>query len=215
MLTEIDLKRLGIKKLAHRRNLHRRIQTFRNLEFPLMFHGTLARGNNFGGDPNTWLETVGLADYKASFRRNHIKTVRDIEALKSFTEKEIREDLHITKPGHIQGLKDAIERLWNPQRLLLTEARNSETVSISRINPDKSRKRKGTPGKTPEKSNILTNYHSNDVYSGLHSVVSSDEGRGSTSVEVLPGAGVISGTKLVSVKLIEYLNQLTDRLSMI
>ena len=61
--------------------------------------GTLERGNNVGGDPNTWLETVGLAEYKSNFRRNHIKTVRDMEALKSFTEKEIREDLHITKPG--------------------------------------------------------------------------------------------------------------------
>ena len=50
-------------------------------------------------DPNKWLETLGLAEYKANFWRNHIKTVRDMEALKSFTEKEIREDLHITKPG--------------------------------------------------------------------------------------------------------------------
>ena len=63
------------------------------------YSGTLARGVNFGGDPNTWLETLGLAEYKANFRRNHIKTVRDMEALKSFTEKEIREDLHMTKPG--------------------------------------------------------------------------------------------------------------------
>ena len=58
---------------------------------------------------------------------------------------------------------------------LLTEARNSETVSISRIKRDKSRKRKGTPGKTSEKSKLLSNHHSNDVYSGLPSVVSSDE----------------------------------------
>ena len=58
---------------------------------------------------------------------------------------------------------------------LLTEARNSETVSISRIKPGKSRKRKGTPLKTSEKSKLLPNYHSNDVYSGLLSVVSSEE----------------------------------------
>ena len=50
-------------------------------------------------DPSTWLETLGLAEYKANVQRNHIKTVRDMEALKSFTEKEIREDLHMTKPG--------------------------------------------------------------------------------------------------------------------
>ncbi|XP_078327748.1 uncharacterized protein LOC111112966 isoform X4 [Crassostrea virginica] len=276
MLTEIDLKRLGIKKLAHRRNLHRRIQNIPEFRIPV----------DVPRDPNTWLETVGLAEYKTNFRRNHIKTVRDMEALKSFTEKEIREDLHITKPGHIQRMKDAIERLRNPtkeereiaemkeeisqafkhdlrsvnqeehkfwkdllhaclepdldafgseeilkglvflivfgflfvlqffcmlvhrfttlshfiarapyrfgqsyrtsisflsrhldpdEEHLLTEARNSETVSISRIKRDKSRKRKGTPGKTSEKSKLLPNHHSNDVYSGLPSMVSSDE----------------------------------------
>ncbi|XP_078327737.1 uncharacterized protein LOC144623228 isoform X2 [Crassostrea virginica] len=89
-----------------------------------MFRGTPTRGINLGGfsiqrDPNTWLETVGLAEYKANFRRNHIKTVRDMEALKSFTEKEIREDLHITNPGHIQRIKDAIVCLSNPTKGLV------------------------------------------------------------------------------------------------
>ena len=50
------------------------------LLFFLFYSGTLARSINFGGNPNTWLETVGLAEYKANFRRNHIKTVRDMEA---------------------------------------------------------------------------------------------------------------------------------------
>ena len=35
MLTEIDLKRLGIKKLAHRRNLHRRIQNIPEFRIPV------------------------------------------------------------------------------------------------------------------------------------------------------------------------------------
>ncbi|XP_078327719.1 uncharacterized protein LOC111117764 isoform X4 [Crassostrea virginica] len=80
MLTEVDLKRLGIKKLAHRRNLHRRIQNIPEFRIPV----------DVPRDPSTWLETLGLAEYKANVQRNHIKTVRDMEALKSFTEKEIR-----------------------------------------------------------------------------------------------------------------------------
>ena len=74
-----------------------------------------------------------------------------------------------------QENKISIEKGLSISQLLPTEARNSETVSISRIKPDKSRKRKGTPGKTFEKSKLLPNHHSNDVYSGLPSVVSSDE----------------------------------------
>ncbi|XP_078327714.1 uncharacterized protein LOC111117764 isoform X2 [Crassostrea virginica] len=80
MLTEIDLKRLGIKKLAHCWNLHRRIQNIPEFRIPV----------DVPRDPSTWLETLGLAEYKANVQRNHIKTVRDMEALKSFTEKEIR-----------------------------------------------------------------------------------------------------------------------------
>nr|XP_022306572.1 uncharacterized protein LOC111112966 isoform X3 [Crassostrea virginica] len=118
-LTEIDLKRLGIKKLAHRRNLHRRIQNIPEFRIPV----------GVPRDPNTWLETVGLAEYKANFRQNHIKTVRDMEALKSFTEKEIREDLHITKPGHIQRMKDAIKRLRNPTKEEREIAEMKEEIS--------------------------------------------------------------------------------------
>ncbi|XP_078327733.1 uncharacterized protein LOC144623226 isoform X2 [Crassostrea virginica] len=44
-----DLKRLGIKKLGHRRNLHSRIQNIPEFRIPV----------DVPHDPNTWLETVG------------------------------------------------------------------------------------------------------------------------------------------------------------
>lgn len=53
-------------------------------------------------DLSSWLHQIGLQEYKPNFRRNQIKTVRDMEALKSFTIKEINEDLNITKPGKEQ-----------------------------------------------------------------------------------------------------------------
>ena len=68
----------------------------------VFYSWTPTRGIDFSGffftaGPNMSLETVGLAKYKANVRLNHIKTVRDMEALKSFAEKEIREDLHQTR----------------------------------------------------------------------------------------------------------------------
>lgn len=60
---------------------------------------------NLQKDLSSWLHQIGLEEYKPNFRRNQIKTVRDMEALKSFTIKEIKEDLNITKPGkyHLQA----------------------------------------------------------------------------------------------------------------
>ena len=66
--------------------------------FFLFYSWTLARGITFGGNPNTWRD-VGTGRVHSQLPAIHIKTVRDMEALKSFTEKEIGEDLHITKPG--------------------------------------------------------------------------------------------------------------------
>jgi hypothetical protein len=40
-----------------------------------------------------------LEEYKSNFKKNDIKTVKDMETLKSFTGKEIKEELNITKPG--------------------------------------------------------------------------------------------------------------------
>ena len=96
-----------------------------------------------------------------------------------------------------QENKISIETGLSISQLLPTEARNSETVSISRIKPDKSRKRKGTPGKTSGKSKLLPYHHSNEVYLRLPSVVSSDE-----DPQVYK-RGVISGTKIVFLKLTE------------
>lgn len=104
MLTDVDLKRLGIKKVAQRRNLYRKIQNIPEFTIPV----------DVPKDLSSWLHQIGLQDYKTKFRRNQIKTVRDMEALKSFTIKEINEDLNITKLGHVRRLQDAIKRLRNP-----------------------------------------------------------------------------------------------------
>lgn len=50
-------------------------------------------------DVTSWLVTIGLEEYKTNFKKNDIKTIKDMETLKSFKDQEIREELNITKPG--------------------------------------------------------------------------------------------------------------------
>ncbi|XP_061191089.1 uncharacterized protein LOC133199272 [Saccostrea echinata] len=113
MLTEKDLKRIGIEKVAHRQKLYRKIQDIPEFKIPI----------DVPKDVSSWLHMIGLEEYKHNFNRNQIKTVKDMVALKSFTEKEIKEDLKITKPGHIKRLLDAIDCLRNPtpEERIITE----------------------------------------------------------------------------------------------
>lgn len=50
-------------------------------------------------DPNSWLHSLGLEMYKPNFQRNNIKSAQDMEALKSFTKNDIKEELGIRKAG--------------------------------------------------------------------------------------------------------------------
>ncbi|XP_048748701.2 uncharacterized protein LOC125660927 isoform X3 [Ostrea edulis] len=121
MLTEKDLKRLGIKKVAHRRNLLRKIQDIPEFKIPI----------DVPKDVTSWLVTIGLEEYKTNFKKNDIKTIKDMETLKSFKDQEIREELNITKPGHVQRLLDAINCLRNPtqEERIITEIK--EQISRS------------------------------------------------------------------------------------
>ncbi|XP_062610784.1 uncharacterized protein LOC134272577 [Saccostrea cucullata] len=106
MLTENDLKQIGIKKVAHRRKLFRLIQDIPEFKIPI----------GVPNDVHSWLSGIGLLEYKQNFNRNQIKTVQDMEVLKTITKKEIKEDLRITKSGHIQRLLDAIACLRQPAK---------------------------------------------------------------------------------------------------
>lgn len=52
-------------------------------------------------DPYSWLQTLGLEMYKPNFQRNHIRSAQDMEALKSFSKKDIEEELGIKKTGKV------------------------------------------------------------------------------------------------------------------
>ncbi|XP_062598687.1 uncharacterized protein LOC134260123, partial [Saccostrea cucullata] len=106
MLTEKDLKRIGIKIVAHRTKLFRLIQDIPEFKIPI----------GVPNDVQSWLRGIGLLEYKQSFNRNQIKTVQDMEVLKTITKEEIEEDLKITKSGHIQRLLDAIPCLRQPAK---------------------------------------------------------------------------------------------------
>uniref|UniRef100_K1QY68 Ankyrin repeat and SAM domain-containing protein 1A n=1 Tax=Magallana gigas TaxID=29159 RepID=K1QY68_MAGGI len=96
MLTETDLKRLGIKKLAHRINLYQKIRDIPKFTIPVAVPK----------DPNSWLHSLGLEMYKPNFQRNNIKSAQDMEALKSFTKNDIKEELGIRKAGKLQNLRN-------------------------------------------------------------------------------------------------------------
>nr|XP_034320179.1 uncharacterized protein LOC105341274 isoform X1 [Crassostrea gigas]XP_034320180.1 uncharacterized protein LOC105341274 isoform X1 [Crassostrea gigas] len=104
MLTETDLKRLGIKKLAHRINLYQKIRDIPKFTIPVAVPK----------DPNSWLHSLGLEIYKPNFQRNNIKSAQDMEALKSFTKNDIKEELGIRKAGHLRMILYAIQCLRIP-----------------------------------------------------------------------------------------------------
>ena len=47
----------------------------------------------------TWLENIGLQQYEANFKREQIRTSKEMEVLKSFGRNEIEKELKITKKG--------------------------------------------------------------------------------------------------------------------
>lgn len=55
----------------------------------------------FQSDPYQWLQKLGLEIYKPNFQRNHIKSAQDMEALKSFSKKDIKKELGIKKTGKV------------------------------------------------------------------------------------------------------------------
>lgn len=93
-------------------------------------------------DLSSWLHQIGLEEYKPNFRRNQIKTVRDMEALKSFTIKEINEDLNITKPGkyHLQAtavICMSTERCLNNLEILIKRHMPTYKTVLFSFNVDK------------------------------------------------------------------------------
>ncbi|KAK6965689.1 Chitin synthase class 2, partial [Biomphalaria glabrata] len=61
-----------------------------------------------------WLEEIGLSMYRDKFYKNKIKTLKEMEILKSFNTKMIYDQLEIKKQGHIKRLLYAIRMLKDP-----------------------------------------------------------------------------------------------------
>uniref|UniRef100_A0A2C9KW16 SAM domain-containing protein n=1 Tax=Biomphalaria glabrata TaxID=6526 RepID=A0A2C9KW16_BIOGL len=61
-----------------------------------------------------WLEEIGLSMYRDKFYKNKIKTLKEMEILKSFNTKMIYDQLEIQKQGHIKRLLYAIRMLKDP-----------------------------------------------------------------------------------------------------
>ena len=55
-----------------------------------------------------WLKTIGLSQYCKVFKREQIKTAKDMEVLKSFGRSELEKELKITKQGKTFALIECL-----------------------------------------------------------------------------------------------------------
>ncbi|XP_052786371.1 uncharacterized protein LOC128221808 [Mya arenaria] len=103
-MTEKELKDVGVKRTGLKRFLMENVKCLPSYEIQAFVPK----------DVEEWLDNIGLGIYKKNFKREQIKTSKDMEILKSFTRADIENDLKIKKIGHIKRLLYAISKLRNP-----------------------------------------------------------------------------------------------------
>ncbi|GFO42299.1 chitin synthase [Plakobranchus ocellatus] len=90
-LTEKELIRMGIVKRGHVQFLLAQIALLPAFEIEYQVPTNV----------KDWLNDIGLIMYRENFRRNHIRTPKEMEILKRFDRKDIARELGITKEGLI------------------------------------------------------------------------------------------------------------------
>lgn len=103
-MTERELKDLDIKGKGMKRYIMEEIKRLPDYEIPA----------DVPENVNAWLDGIGLPQYKENFKKEQIKSAKDMEILKSFGRSEIEQELKITKVGHVKRLLYAIRKLRNP-----------------------------------------------------------------------------------------------------
>ncbi|GFN83340.1 ankyrin repeat and sterile alpha motif domain-containing protein 1b, partial [Plakobranchus ocellatus] len=114
-LTEKELIRMGIVKRGHVQFLLAQIALLPAFEIEYQVPTNV----------KDWLSDIGLIMYRENFRRNHIRTPKEMEILKRLDRKDIARELGITKEGHIKRLLFAIRMLRDPSEVKLVQLRNS------------------------------------------------------------------------------------------
>ncbi|XP_053386788.1 uncharacterized protein LOC123541764 isoform X2 [Mercenaria mercenaria] len=105
-MTDNDLQEIGIKADGERLTLLLKIRTLPDFKIAPEIPTNLS----------DWLHKIGLEQYKANFMNASIKSKEEMEALKLFGKKEIINQLHIVKRGHVKRLLYAIEQMRQPTK---------------------------------------------------------------------------------------------------
>ncbi|KAH9513509.1 Chitin synthase, class 2 [Bulinus truncatus] len=103
-LTESDLLQMGVQRKGHVQFILSQISNLPAFEIEY----------KVPNDVDDWLNEIGLLMYKEKFHKNKIKTLKEMEILKSFNDKTIADQLEIKKQGHIKRLLYAIRMLRDP-----------------------------------------------------------------------------------------------------
>ncbi|XP_055863773.1 uncharacterized protein LOC106072126 isoform X3 [Biomphalaria glabrata] len=103
-LTEADLIQMGVKRKGHVQYILGLISNLPAFEIEYKVPNNV----------DDWLEEIGLSMYRDKFYKNKIKTLKEMEILKSFNTKMIYDQLEIKKQGHIKRLLYAIRMLKDP-----------------------------------------------------------------------------------------------------
>ncbi|KAH9513510.1 Chitin synthase, class 2 [Bulinus truncatus] len=103
-LTESDLLQMGVQRKGHVQFILSQISNLPAFEIEY----------KVPNDVDDWLNEIGLLMYKEKFHKNKIKTLKEMEILKSFNDKTIADQLEIKKRGHIKRLLYAIRMLRDP-----------------------------------------------------------------------------------------------------
>ncbi|XP_052786209.1 LOW QUALITY PROTEIN: uncharacterized protein LOC128221647 [Mya arenaria] len=103
-MTEREIRDLGVKSAGLTSNLMQNIKRLPDYEIQAFVPKSVEE----------WLDNIGLGIYMENFIREHIRTSKDMEILKSFSRADIETHLKIKKIGHIKRLLYAISKLRNP-----------------------------------------------------------------------------------------------------
>ncbi|KAK6965691.1 Chitin synthase class 2, partial [Biomphalaria glabrata] len=123
-LTEADLIQMGVNRKGH-------------VQFILSLISTLPAFEIEYKVPNNvddWLEEIGLSMYRDKFYKNKIKTLKEMEILKSFNTKMIYDQLEIKKQGHIKRLLYAIRMLRDPSEAQKKIIRMRQLLDVVNFN---------------------------------------------------------------------------------
>lgn len=103
-MTDKHLKAIGIEKRGHRKKLLMEIEKLPQIDIP----------QEVPENVEDWLNELGLDEYWTNFTQSGYTEPRMLEDLKIMNKETLKETFGITKPGHLDKLYKAIQKVQYP-----------------------------------------------------------------------------------------------------